>query len=257
MDTQPISHLHSSDNHDHQALSNLMQSQLVQQIAVRGNNKTEEGGGGGGRRPDADEEGGRGGPAPPPDQQSPKIGRVPSYMQTDKDFFVIFKWAKVDEDSVPYALVIVFILSVLGTVVTLILKQFEKEVLRRNKITAGLRLGAALAFTVRMGFCYLFIVSLFAQNLWLFMCLLGGHFVGWVIFSGMNSTRSTPTAAQNQRPSSRGGHGKKDKNFMIETPASSLSTIDDHGQAATNQQRNNKKNDGSEIDEDDSDFESV
>lgn len=104
------------------------------------------------------------------------------------NFYLLFNWAEIEGNSLAYGLIVVFIFSVVATIVVYLLRQFESEVLgrRQNETSLRLRLGAATAFTVRMAFMYIMVsLVLSTLNIWVLLCLLGGHFVGWVIYSSM------------------------------------------------------------------------
>lgn len=126
------------------------------------------------------------------------------FMNARDDFFILFHWAKMTPENIAYGLVAVFIFSVVATMAVQMLRQFEREVLRRrqNQVGAGLRLGAASAYTLRMAFIYITICLLVTENVWVFLSLLVGHFVGWVIYSSLGEQLTQQDEDEQRDPTS-------------------------------------------------------
>lgn len=119
--------------------------------------------------------------------KSMKHKRAPQVLNARRRFNILFSWARVNPNTFPYAILIVFIMSVLCTILMQILSEVERTTLSRRhaRIPPSERLIAGLAYMSRMGIMYLFIVLLMTQNLYMLCTVLVGHLFGWVIFSAM------------------------------------------------------------------------
>lgn len=102
-----------------------------------------------------------------------------------EDLILLFQWFQVSTWGTFVAgLVTIFIASVILTVVSLILQQYERESLSRHKnLSAIRRLLGGISFMFRMAMVYIAVLVATIRSLWFLSVLLLGHFVGWVIFS--------------------------------------------------------------------------
>lgn len=112
--------------------------------------------------------------------------RITPFINTrDENLVLLFQWFHISSlGSFIAAMLVIFIFAVILTVVSLILQQYETEVLHKhNRLTAKERLLGSMAFVFRMIFLYLAVLVVAIRNFWFLCMLLLGHFVGWVIFS--------------------------------------------------------------------------
>lgn len=123
----------------------------------------------------------------------PRPRLVTPFINTrNEDLIFLFEWFRISNwGTFITALLIIFIFSVILTVVCFILQQCEREALsQQERLSVRGRLLGGIAFTLRMSFIYLAFLVASIKNLWFLSMLLLGHFIGWVIFS--SDTVATP-----------------------------------------------------------------
>lgn len=115
-----------------------------------------------------------------------------------KNFFIVFSFFFVDNYvKFAAALAVTFVYGTIATIVTHILCDFERDVLRsRRRVSAWKRLGTGFAFGLRMVLVYVAVLIVSIRSLWVVLSLLLGHVVGWVIYSAMVQGHAVGTIDQ-------------------------------------------------------------
>lgn len=118
----------------------------------------------------------------------PMPAETPYVNARSWNMYLLFHWFRIDDWGMfTAALLIVFTFSVVLTIVSLILYQFEQDILRnRNALGVRQRLLGGISFMFRMSLIYLAILIVSIRNVWMLAVLLLGHFIGWIIFLSDN-----------------------------------------------------------------------
>lgn len=153
----------------------------------------------------------------PPGRGPPPRVITPFINTREENLVLLFQWFHISSlGSFIAALVVIFIFSVILTVISLILQQYESEMLQKhNKLTVKERLLGSMAFVFRMIFLYLAVLIAVIRNFWFLCMLLLGHFVGWVIFS--SDTIATPILGTSEDQGRPSNDGKNDDNSSMDS----------------------------------------